>query len=62
MAGGVSIVDPKNTIHQIARAAKMNDMEIRRIVYGLMQAGLVEMVRASTAPATVEPQDVPRQG
>ena len=41
----VSFVQPKNTIRQIAKANNMSDMEIRRIVYGLEQAGLVEMVR-----------------
>ncbi len=41
----VSYINPKNTIHQIAAAAKLNDLEIRRIVYGLLQAGLVEIVR-----------------
>ena len=47
----VSYVNPKNTIHQIAQATKMNDLEIRRVVYGLLQAGLVEMVRPGGAPA-----------
>jgi hypothetical protein len=28
----------------------MNDLEIRRIVYSLLQAGLVEMVRQEGAP------------
>ncbi|GAB4531878.1 MAG: DUF4388 domain-containing protein [Anaerolineales bacterium] len=41
----VSYIDPKNTIRQIARTTQMNDLEIRRIVYGLLQAGLVELVR-----------------
>ncbi len=41
----VSYIDPKNTIKQIATTTKMNDLEIRRIVYGLLQAGLVELVR-----------------
>ncbi|MBC8505797.1 MAG: DUF4388 domain-containing protein [Chloroflexi bacterium] len=41
----VSYIDPKNTIKQIAITTKMNDLEIRRIVYGLLQAGLVELVR-----------------
>lgn len=41
----VSYIGPKNTIQQIAAAAKMGDMEIRRIVYGLIQAGLVEVMR-----------------
>jgi hypothetical protein len=41
----VSYVNPRNTIRQIANATKMNDLEIRRIVYGLLQAGLVELTR-----------------
>ncbi len=41
----VSYVNPRNTIHQIASATKMNDLEIRRIIYGLLQAGLVEIIR-----------------
>ena len=41
----VSYINPKNTIRQIALATKKNDLEIRRIVYGLLQAGLVEIVR-----------------
>lgn len=41
----VSYVNPKNTIRQIMRATKMSELEIRRIVYGLLQAGLVELVR-----------------
>ncbi len=41
----VSFVNPKNTIRAIAKANNMSDMEIRRVVYGLHQAGLVELVR-----------------
>lgn len=41
----VSYINPKNSIRQIARATNMNDLEIRRIVYGLLQAGLVELIR-----------------
>jgi DNA-binding transcriptional regulator YhcF (GntR family) len=32
-------------MRQIATATKMNDLEIRRIVYGLLEAGLVETIR-----------------
>jgi DNA-binding MarR family transcriptional regulator len=46
----VSYINPKNSIRQIANTTKMNDLEIRRIVYGLLQAGLVEMVRVEGAP------------
>ncbi len=41
----VSYINPKNTMRQIARTTKMTDMEIRRIVYGLLQAGLIELIR-----------------
>ena len=46
----VSFINPKNTIQQIAQAAKMNEIEIRRIVYGLLQAGLVEIIRPEGMP------------
>lgn len=46
----VSYISPKNSMRQIARATKMNDLEIRRIVYALLQAGLVEMIRPVGAP------------
>lgn len=46
----VSYINPKNSIRQIARATKMNDLEIRRIIYGLLQAGLVEIVRPEGVP------------
>jgi hypothetical protein len=53
----VSYTNPKNTIRQIARATKMNDLEIRRVIYGLIQAGLVEIVR----PEGVAQKPPPRQ-
>jgi hypothetical protein len=46
----VSFINPKNTMRQIARAARLNDLEMRRIVYSLLQAGLVEVVRPEGAP------------
>ncbi len=47
----VSYINPKNTVQQIANTAKMNDLEIRRIVYALLQAGLIELIR----PVAVKP-------
>jgi hypothetical protein len=41
----VSYINPRNTIRQVASATKMNELEIRRIVYGLLQAGLVDICR-----------------
>ncbi len=64
----VSYINPKNTIRQIARTTKMSDLEIRRIVYGLLQAGLVEIVRPEgglplppAQPAAHAPTDDPSQ-
>ncbi|MBK8023378.1 MAG: DUF4388 domain-containing protein [Chloroflexi bacterium] len=45
----VSFVNPKNTMRQIAKANNMTENEIRRIVYGLEQAGLVEIVKPHAA-------------
>jgi hypothetical protein len=45
----VSFVNPKNSIRQIAKANNMSDMEIRRVVYGLEQAGLVLLVKPEGA-------------
>ena len=47
--GVVAYINPKNTVKQIGRTTKMNDLEIRRVVYGLLQAGLVELVRSEGA-------------
>ena len=60
----VSFVNPKNTIRQIAKANNMSDIEIRRVVYGLEQAGLVELVKpkgAETTQARSRPQARPAQ-
>jgi len=46
----VSFVNPKNTMRQISQATKMSDLEIRRAVFSLLQAGLVEIVRPGGAP------------
>lgn len=57
----VSYINPKNSMRQIARATKLNDLEIRKIVYGLIQAGLVEIIRpaGATRPAPRTPPRVP---
>jgi hypothetical protein len=51
----VSYINPKNSMRQIARATKLNDVEIRRIAYSLLQAGLVDIVR----PEGVRPVQLP---
>ncbi|PJF44223.1 MAG: hypothetical protein CUN55_05035 [Phototrophicales bacterium] len=44
----VSFINPNNSIRQIAKACNMTDTEIRRIVYSLLQAGLVSLVKPET--------------
>jgi hypothetical protein len=41
----VKFVNPKNTISMIAQATKMNELEIRRVIYALLQAGVIEIIR-----------------
>jgi hypothetical protein len=55
----VSYISPKNSIRQIAKATNKSDLEIRRIVYGLLQAGLVDLVRPIGAPVPVIPSGRP---
>jgi Domain of unknown function (DUF4388) len=59
----VSFINPKNSIRQIAKACNLTDMEIRRIVYGLMNAGLVELVKpVGTGPLPKAATSRPRPG
>jgi hypothetical protein len=57
----VSFVNPKNSMRQIARATKMNDLEIRRVIYGLLQAGLVEIIRPAGMAAPTPGRMFPTQ-
>jgi hypothetical protein len=60
----ISFINPKNTIHQIAKATNKNDMDIRKIVFGFLQAGLVELTRpegTSVVPPPVLPRITPAQ-
>lgn len=57
----VSYINPKNTMKQIASANKMNDLEVRRIVYGLLQAGLVDIVRPEGVKIAPNPKMFPTQ-
>lgn len=53
----VSYINPKNTMHQIARATSLNDLEFRRIAFSLLQAGLVEITRPNGVPKYPQTQD-----
>ncbi|NDJ78424.1 MAG: DUF4388 domain-containing protein [Chloroflexi bacterium] len=55
----VAFITPKNSIRQIAKACNMTDTEIRRVVVGLLQAGLVELVKSpgmQPKPGTGKPR------
>jgi hypothetical protein len=41
----VSFINPRNTILQIAQYNNMSEFQIRKIVYALLQAGLVELIQ-----------------
>ncbi len=43
----VPYVDPKNTIRQIMKVVNMSELQIKRVVYGLNQAGLIEIINSS---------------
>jgi len=55
----VSFINPKNTIRQIAQANNMSDFQIRKIIYGMLQAGLVELLTAPGRPAPQAAQAAP---
>jgi len=48
----ISSIDPSQTIREIAQAHSLTDFQIRKIVYGLLSAGLVKLVKPEiSAPA-----------
>ena len=51
----VRYISPRNSMRQIARASRLNDLEIRRITYSLLQAGVVEITRHQVASAIPSP-------
>ena len=59
----VSFINPKNSMNQIAKTTKLNDLEFRRIVYSLVQAGLVEIIRPEgVAPPAPKVPTLPVEG
>jgi hypothetical protein len=51
----VSFINPRNTIRQIAQYNNMSDFQVRKIVYGLLQAGLVELVQPEGVSLPAKP-------
>jgi len=47
----ISFIRPENTVKQIAEANNMDDLQVRKIVYGLVKAGLIELVRPTSGIA-----------
>jgi len=47
----VSYINPKNTIRQVAQANSMSELQIRKIVYAMLQAGLVEVIQPAVPAA-----------
>ena len=41
----ISHIHPRNSVKQIAQNNNMDEFQIRKIVYGMMQAGIVELIR-----------------
>ncbi len=56
----ISFINPRNTIRQLAQYNNMSEFQIRKIVYSLLQAGLVEMVRAPRAAPAAAGGGAPR--
>lgn len=41
----ISHIHPRNSVMKIAQANNMDEFQVRKIVYGMLQAGLVEIIR-----------------
>lgn len=51
----IPYISPKNSMRAIAKANNLSDLDIRRIVYGLLQAGLVTVIRPEGMPRPQPP-------
>lgn len=56
----VPYVDPKNTLRQIMKVVNLSELQIKRIVYSLNQAGLIEII-SSSKPALVNRPNRPQK-
>ena len=55
----VSYINPRNTIQQIAATTNLDEVDIRRVVFTLLQAGLVEFVRPGGLPVAIPGRNLP---
>ena len=51
----ISYISPRNSIRKIAQRIGMDDFRIRKITYGLLEAGLVEIVEPEREPVRPAP-------
>jgi len=51
----IPYIDPKNSLKKIAAVTKLTDYEIRQVIYSLVQAGIVEMVRPEKSTGSKPP-------
>ena len=51
----ISFINPRNSIRRIAQYNNMDELQIRKIVYSLLQAGLVEMVYPQRSMSVTPP-------
>jgi len=51
----ISFISPRNTIRQIGQYIGLDELQVRKIVYGLLSAGLVELIRAEGTPLRAMP-------
>jgi len=56
----VSYVNPKNNLRQIMKVLNMSEVEIKKVVFGLLQAGLVQIVSKSQQPQAANKQQTGR--
>ena len=57
----VKYIDPKNSMKRIASTVQLSETEMRRIVYGLIQAGLVQLARPAGTSIPMNPRMFPTQ-
>jgi hypothetical protein len=58
----ISHIHPRNSVKQIAQNNNMDEFQIRKIVYGMLQAGLVEVIRPEGLESKKQRRPVTRAG
>jgi len=51
----ISYINPRHSIKRIGQRIGMDDFQIRKLIYGLLQAGLVEIIEPAGVPAKRPP-------